>query len=98
MPLTPPVPPSVYVEQAPAQRVPGPGQPDVERHYEEPPDLSILEYMQMSQLAPAITGAIVPGNMGAEFKACDPELIAIGNRALKRWFKRYQRERGGYSN
>jgi len=97
MPLMPPIPPSAYVEQAPAQRMPGPDHPGNEPHYEEPPDLSTLKHIQMSQRSLVITGDNVPGTMGMKFKACDPELIATANRVLQRWFMKYQRQHGGHS-
>jgi hypothetical protein len=94
LPIPPqPTPSPAYVQAGSPRQLPNPGDShdEFERHFEEPPSVSIMEYIQMSQLVPVATGAMVPGNFQRPMSpAWDPELLAAGNRALAHWFRTHR--------
>ena len=66
----------------------------IELHFEKPPDISILNDFQATQVNYAVTGALIVGQRYTRGVITpDPELIAVANQALERWFKNYQRSR-----
>jgi hypothetical protein len=84
----------VFRLEAKSNSVPGPDESAIELHYEEPPDISILNDFQATQVSYAVTGALVTGQRYARgVITSDPELIAAANRVLARWFRNYQRSR-----
>lgn len=58
----------------------------IETHYEDPFDVSMIGYASLN--VPAITGAM---NVVRTQGKTSRELIEAGNRALARWFKRFQK-------
>lgn len=82
----PPKPPAAIVEQQSPDRDEAPVD---ERHFEDRIDNDLTGLLAGDWGTPAITGAIVPGSTSAFCFALppDPELIAIGNAALERWWR-----------
>jgi len=90
----PPCPTVVYRLDAEFRPVPGCEEAAIELHFEEPPDISILNDFQATQVNYAVTGALVAGQRHTRgVMTPDPELIAVANQVLARWFKNYQRSR-----
>ena len=58
----PPRPTAIYRFDAECRPVPGPDESAMELHFEEPPDISILNDFQATQVSlRAVTGALVTG-------------------------------------
>jgi hypothetical protein len=84
----------VYRLDAKSHSVPRPEELGMELHFEERPDISILNDFRATQVSYAVTGALVAGQKYANpAMVPDPELIATANRILERWFRDYQRSR-----
>ncbi len=82
----PPKPPAAIVQQQSPDRAEA---PDDERHFEDRIDNDLTGLFAGDWGMPAITGAIGPGSPSAFgfARPPDPELIAIGNAALERWWR-----------
>jgi hypothetical protein len=88
----PPCPIVIYQLDAECRSVPGPDESGMELHFEGPPDISILNDFQATQVSYAVTGALAAGQRYPRgVMTPDPELIAVANQVLGRWFRNYQR-------
>jgi len=83
----------VHRFDAKCQSAPRPEELDAELHFEERPDISILNDFQATQVSYAITGTLVAGQSHANPAVSNPALITVANRFLERWFRDYQRSR-----